>query len=176
MNSFWNQPSKNMLTWHSNNGRDKKTVDYFPCDGMLVKWCTNCRVRNSYKFLTVHRLLNPIPTNLEDKCDYLTKTLESAAIAVLPETLDENVPLSWHNNPELQQLQQQRDTMSRTDPVYKKLTKKHRILLKRLKRRMKQDALTDVPTSGCDQNLLREHFKKHFTCDTSKKNTRFPHF
>ena len=123
----------------------------------------------------------------------MTKTLESAAIAVLPETLDENVPLPWHNNPELQQLQQQRDTMSRTDPVYKKLTKKHRILLKRLKnqyyaeeanainslararnieqtfRRMKQDALTDVPTSGCDQNLLREHFKKHFTCDTSKK-------
>ena len=136
---------------------------------------------------------NLIPDTLEDKCDYLTKTLEIAAIAVLPETIDNKVPLPWHNNPELQQIHQQRDMLSRTDPVYKKLTKKHRIMLKTLKnqyyaeeasainslaearnieqtfRRMKQDALADVPSSGCDQNLLREHFKKHFTCDTSKK-------
>ena len=83
--------------------------------------------------------------------------------------------------------------MARTDPVYKKLTKKHRILLKKLKnqyhaeeaeainslaiarnieqtfRRMKTEALQDVKTTGCDQNKLREKFKKHYTCDTTKK-------
>jgi len=34
---------------------------------------------------------------------------------------------------------------------------------------MKQEALSDVPSSGCDVNLLRKHFQNHFTCDTTKK-------
>jgi len=40
--------------------------------------------------------------------------------------------------------------------------------IERAFRRMRAEALDDVPSSGCDTKKLRDHFKKHLTCDTSK--------
>ena len=40
--------------------------------------------------------------------------------------------------------------------------------IERAFRRMRAEALDDVPSNGCEPEKLRKHFKKHFTCDTTK--------
>lgn len=243
LNSYWKHKRSHMITWHSATGF-KNTIDYILSDGLLSSWCTNCRVRNSFDFLSDHRLLvltvrqpktkrdflhhrpkkpasDPIksrrvkdlrnkpeypkivdkflvdeaayiPQDISHKCEFLTYILKKATIQCLPEEPKQSKTLPWQDNPELDQLQAQRDTMSRSDPMYKKLTKQHRKILTKLKnqyhadeaaainsyavardiertfQRMKAEALQDVPSTGCDPNLLRQFFKKHYTCDTSK--------
>lgn len=56
MNSFWRKKACHSITWHSNDGVTRKTLDYILCSGLLSSLCTNARTRNSYDFMSDHRL------------------------------------------------------------------------------------------------------------------------
>ena len=144
--------------------------------------------------IEIDRLLSnaEIPTQLDDKCEFLIDILKDATVKCLPVIDKEVKSLPWKDDPELLILQKLRDDMHRSNPEYKKLDKKFKKLLNNLKnqyhadearainsyaearnierafRRMRAEALDDVPSNGCEPEKLRKHFKKHFTCDTTK--------
>ena len=167
-----------------------KEKDTDPLKKRNVKKLRNCP---EYP-IEINKLLadSEVPTNLDEKCDFLIEILKTATVNCLPEKSHETKTLPWRDDPELLTLQTIRDGMHYTDPEFKKINKKFKNLLKSLKnkyhtdeaaqinsfaearnierafRRMRQEALDDVPNSGCDNAKLRGHFKNHFTCDTTK--------
>ena len=66
----------------------------------------------------------PVPTQLDDKCEFLIDVLKDATVMCLPVIDKQTKSLPWRDDPELIILQKLRDDMHRSNPEYKKLDKK----------------------------------------------------
>ena len=117
MNTF-ETARKNMITTKRDrfHHKTKKT----PSDTLKLRNGKDLRNCTEYPAKVSQLILEkPPPAKTEEKCDYLVDTLRTATIACLPAQVEESRVLPWHNSPE------QRDKLTRADPVYKKLTKNY---------------------------------------------------
>ena len=58
LQSFFEHPLEDRITWHSNDGVTKRVLDYILSENYIVQYVTDCKVENQYKFDSDHRLLS----------------------------------------------------------------------------------------------------------------------
>ena len=56
-NTWFQHKDSHKITWHSNDKKTKKCLDWFLGSNFLRKFCKDVRVRNGFNFPTDHRLL-----------------------------------------------------------------------------------------------------------------------